>query len=193
MKAGVPMKNPVAVVVAPRQRRLPHAGDSEVEELDLAALGDEEIFGLEVAVHDALVVRSDQDVEHLRADGEHVGEREHPFAQEARVHRFAFEQLHHQEGRPVLGDVVVEDDDGAGVIDRVGHVPLAQEPRAHAFLDGKFRVQHLHGGAFLVAVNGRIDGGHPAYADDLLQSPLAVQHHAQSALGAVDDFCREGH
>jgi hypothetical protein len=175
------------------QRCLTHARDTEVEKLDLPGVGDEEVLGLEIAVDDALFVRRDENVEHLRADGEHVGQRQHAFAQKTRVDRFPLEQLHHEESGPILGDVVVEDHHGAGVIDRVGHVPLAQKPRANALFDGELGVKHLHGGAFLVPMNGRIDGSHAADAYDLLKAPLAIQHHPQSALGTVDDFCREGH
>ena len=40
------------------RRLLEHLGDAEVEHLDRAGLGDEDVVGLEIAVDDALLVRA---------------------------------------------------------------------------------------------------------------------------------------
>ena len=67
--------------------------------------------GLDVAVDDALVVRGREHVEELVGDAQHLAAAEAPVAPrfQRSLERLALEQLHHQEGRAVRRDVVVED------------------------------------------------------------------------------------
>ena len=80
--------------------------------------------------------------------------------------RAPVEELHHEERGAVLGDVVVDDQHGAGVLHRVRGVPLAEEARPHVLADAELRVEHLHGELGLVPVRRLVDRGHPADAED---------------------------
>jgi len=86
-------------VAAPRDEVVAQAGDAEVEDLDVAGLGLEQVVGLEIAVHDALVVRGGEHVEDLLGDGQlevrEVDERRHRLGLLADAHRVVAE-LHHR-------------------------------------------------------------------------------------------------
>ena len=95
-----------------RRRRVGgELGQAEVEHLHLAAPGDEDVRGLDVAVKDALAVRRVQRIGNLRADVEQGAEVERPSAQPL-VERLALEQLHRQ---IALSLVLVEAVDRADV------------------------------------------------------------------------------
>jgi len=69
-------------------------------------------------------------IEHARGDRNHVvGRQDVAASPEAIFERFADQELHHQERAAVLGGVVVQNGESARVVDPVGDVPLAQEPR----------------------------------------------------------------
>ena len=109
-----------------------------------------------------------------------------------------FEQLHHEERRAVVGDVVVEDADRAVVLDGVRRVALAQEARPDLLVVAELRVQHLHRDALAVAVGGGVHGGHPADAEERFEGPLVLQKRADtdtraSRLRIVVDRGRHGH
>ena len=102
------------------------ARETEVEHLDLPIFQREQVGRLDVAVDDALAVRGAEDVERLIGHREHVGRAQRTArADEPTLQRLALEQLHHEEHRSVVGLVVVEHADRAGVIDFVRDVPLA--------------------------------------------------------------------
>ena len=81
------------------------------------------------------------------------------------LERAAVEELHHEERRPVLRDVVVHDEHGARVLHRVADVPLAQEALLQVLPEAQLRVQDLDGELGLVPVRGGEDRGHPADAE----------------------------
>ena len=164
MNAGVPIATPAPVSCAAACRVVERPRDAEVEHLDAAVARDEEVRGLDVAVDDARRVRRGEHVEQLAADrdGHRARAARRPSGSSSWSTDVPVEQLHDEERRAVLGDVVVHDAHGARVLHRVGGVPLAQEPRAHARASGQLRVQHLDGELGLVAVRGLVDDGHPA-------------------------------
>ena len=78
-----------------------HLGQSKIEDLGVAALGDEDVGGLDVTVDDALAMRRVQRIGDLDGNGQ----------QEVRIHRpscdgvlqrLAVEELHDHEGPPVF-------------------------------------------------------------------------------------------
>ena len=100
----------------------PELGDAEVEDLDEAVLGQEQVLGLEVPVDDALVVgggEAEQDLDAV-VDGlpHRQGAGGEPIAE-----RLALEQLRHDVGCTVrLSDVV--DDDDVGMVQRGSRLRL---------------------------------------------------------------------
>ena len=74
------------------------------------SLEHEEVVGLDVAVDDALRVRRGEHVEQLVDEAQQLASRPRRRAWRASSESgVALEQLHHQEGRAVLGDVDVAD------------------------------------------------------------------------------------
>ena len=71
------------------------------------------------------------------------------------VDALAVQQLHDEERRAVLADVVVDDAHGAGVLDGVRGVAFAQEARAEVLAQTELRVEHLDGELGLVPVRRR--------------------------------------
>ena len=143
---------------------------------------DEQVLRLDVAVHDVLRVRRRQHVEQLLGDGAapRAAASALPAALPARLERLALEQLHHDERRPVGRDVVVEHAHRAVVLDGVGRVALLQEAPLHLLVVAQLRVQHLHRDALAVAVRRRVDRRHPADAEQRVELPLVLQHHARA-------------
>ncbi len=135
---------------------------SEVEDLRLAAVGDEDIVGFQVAVDDRVVVRDADGREELldQVDG-HV-HAEPPVFVEPRPHRAPFDPLHDDEQHwAVLVEVV--DPHDAGMIERRYGGGFAVEPLPEARVAGILLGQHLDGDGDLEArVGGPIDDSHRA-------------------------------
>ena len=165
------------------------ARDAEVEHLRHAVLREEDVLGLDVAMNDAGGVRRGEDVEQAVGDRERVlrAAGGSPNAARARVGRLAFEELHHEEGRAVLGLVVVEDAHDARMVHRVRDVPLAREARADVGEHRQLRVEDLERDAASVAVGRRVDGAHPADAEQLVDAPLALDPRPHARLGHIAD------
>ncbi len=80
--------------------------ETEVEDLDAAVFGDEQVFGFQVAVHDPLFVRRRQAARDLDRVVRGLAHRQRP-ARHSRPKRFALEQLLHDVGRAlVLAELV---------------------------------------------------------------------------------------
>ena len=82
-------------------------------------------------------------VQDLVGDGQHFGGVQPTLPFEAGVESLTLEQLHHQEGRAVVGHVVVDDLGCPRMIDRVGDVAFAQEASGHLGVDGQLGVEDL--------------------------------------------------
>ena len=102
--------------------RLGELGEAEVENLDLAVFGDEEVLGLEVAVDDAFFVGGGQAVGDLGSDLKDLADGHraavHGFAQRA-----ADEQLGDEIGRAGISSEAVDGED-VGVVKAAGGLRL---------------------------------------------------------------------
>lgn len=122
-----------------RQRRRPGAvaeelGDAEIEELDPPLLSlerDEDVARLEIAVHDAGLVRRLQRQAHRLEDVERVLRRQPALGLKESVEGHPLEILHHVK-RPAAGELAdVVDLDDARVAKEANHLDLTHEPLDH--------------------------------------------------------------
>ena len=79
-----------------------HAGDAEVHHLDGAAVGNHQIGGLEIAMHDAAAMRVTERVEHLHAQVRGLRRRERPEPIRQIVERLPAHELHHHQQLVIL-------------------------------------------------------------------------------------------
>jgi hypothetical protein len=110
------------------------AGEAEVEELR-PGLREHHVAGLEVAVHDALLVRGGEGLRDLRPELHHLVERQRALLQAIRED-LALEQLHHQEVRVGLVADVEERAD-VGVVEGGDRLGLALEALAALLVLGE--------------------------------------------------------
>ena len=101
--------------------------EAEVEDLDLALVAHHHVVGLEVAVHDAALMRLHQRARDGPRDAERLGERRAPPAHRARrAERPPLHELHRDEGDPVRLARLVDRGD-VPVVDRGRGARLAAE------------------------------------------------------------------
>ena len=147
-------------------------GDAEVEHLDrLAAvllLHDDQVVGLEVAVHDAEGVGAVERAGRLLQEAHGGALRKPPQALEPVAHRLAVEQLHHDEGPARLGDPEIEDLDGVAGLDLRGQLRFGHEALSRRFLLRRSRVQELDRD---VGLEGQVAGA-PDFAHASASEPL---------------------
>ena len=134
---------------------------------------------------DALLVSSREHVEELVTDRDHGSQGQPATAAlpEGLDGRTA-EQLHDEEGRAVLGHVVIDDDHDTWMLHGVGGTPFTQEARPHVIADAQLRVKHLDRKLCLVPVRGLVDDRHPSGPENAIDAVLAPQHRPYSPLGA---------
>ena len=141
------------------------ARDAEVEDPELAVVGQEEVGRLDVAMDDAFGVRGGEDRQQGVGDGHRQLQGDVLAAPLPHlIYRRPLEELHHHERRAILGDVVVEDPHAPGVSHRVREVTLPDEPGPDVLVTGELGVEHLDREAGLVSVRGRVHHRHPAHA-----------------------------
>jgi hypothetical protein len=155
---------------------LAQPSDAEIEHFDPPRARQKDILGLEIAMNDALGVRRDQNV------GDLIGNRKDLVllqsaieAPAAALERLAIEQLRDEKERAVLGDVVVDDPNGAVMADCVGEVAFPEEAFPDVGVGGELGVQQFDGGAAAVAMGSGIDGRHPPHAEKYVQVPFVAQ------------------
>ena len=155
--------------LAARGQRVPGVGedlgDAEVEHLEqrpaVEALGDEEVGGLDVAVHDADGVSLGDGFAGLEHEVDGVGGRERAGAAHAIAKRFAVELLHDHEGLAALEGTHVQHATDVLALE-LGH-------------DASFALETLEG-ARVGAVEHELDG------DRLLElEVIRREHHAHAA------------
>jgi hypothetical protein len=119
-----------------------NAGDAEVEHLEHPFGREKQIVGFDVPVDDPAGVGRGEHIEELVAEGEHLATGQATAeALRASLQGLPAQQLHHEERRAVLGDVVVEHAHGARVEHGVGDVTLAQEAGPCVAVQRQFLVE----------------------------------------------------
>ena len=121
-------------IVCTGQIRSREFGETEVENLHLAALGDENVCRLDVAVHDALGMRRLQCVRDLQSPVQQSGQGNGLVA-DSLAQGLPFEQLHGDEGTPLIFVDLVDGAD-VGMIEGRGGAGLAFKSLQCSRLDG---------------------------------------------------------
>jgi hypothetical protein len=146
---------------------LHRAGQAEVSDLDApAALGQQDVGRLDVAVDQPLFVGGVQTGGDLQADAQHLPDRRRPVPFEMAFERGTVDELHDQvrHGPGVLDGVNA---DNVVVADRGGDPGLADEALVGRVAVGQVRGQHLDGDDTLQPLVERLeDDAHAALADD---------------------------
>jgi len=147
------------------------AGDSEVEQLDLAGSGEHDVFRLDIAVENAFGMRGAQSVDALEGDGEEAIEGHRGaklFAQGG-----AGDKLHDEQDVVLLFDHVVDGGD-VGVTEGRGALAFAEEEAA---ILGGILVAREHAldsdGALQRGIEGAINLTHAAGTEERLDSESA--------------------
>ena len=136
-------------------------GQAEVEQLRLTPLGHEDVGRLDVAVHDPARMRRLEGVGDLGPQLEQRLERQRPRRQPF-AQRFPFEQLHRDEGPPLVL-VDVEDRADVGVLQRGRRPRLALKPFERLRVPDELFGQKLQRDAAAeLDVLGLVDDAHAA-------------------------------
>ncbi len=166
-------------VVSALPEREAELGDAEIEHLDGAVGGDEQVGRLDVAMHHALAMRGIEGAGEVAAEGEHLVDG-HRSARQPRRQRLAVEQLHHHElPALVLADVVERAD--VGVVQRRDDAGFALEALGGGRVAAQFGRQQLHGDA--TAQPHVLGGEHLAHgaAAERRENPVMRQRLADHA------------
>ena len=141
--------------------------DAEVRHLDRVCIADQhDVAGLDVAMHDALLVREAQGRRQLRADGDGLRQRQLRIALEPLRERHAVDELHRDVGQAVLFTDVVDGDD-IGMRERPGALGLANEPDPVVLVARQFGLQNLdRDGAIDFRVVRLVHRGHRPRPED---------------------------
>jgi hypothetical protein len=144
-------------------------GDAEVGDQNPTVARQQDVGRLDVAVDEAAGVGGTEGIGHLGADGEYGVELEGPVLVEVGPHGGADHQLHDDGVDAVLGEGVVDRDDG-GVGQPGGGDGLAPESLDEGMVAGQVRVEDLDGDlAGQHLVGGPPDLGHTARRDRVVQ------------------------
>ena len=163
----------VRVASAPRRRRvLDELGEAEVEHLGEAGVGDDDVAGLDVAVHDAGGVRDRERIGNLQGVLQRLPNRE-PARPDEGLERLSLDELHRDELlRRSHPDFV--DGDDVRMVQRRGGLRLLQEPALAVVVQGRALRQELHRHESVQEqVAGAIHDAHPSFADLLEQLVVA--------------------
>jgi hypothetical protein len=176
-------------VTRPREGSRPQPGevsqprDPKVEHFQGALAGEKEVLGLDIAMHDSLIVRSGEHVQKMDSDlGDLTVRQSAARPVPAHLQRFALEELHDEKYRAVLRRVVVEDPHRPVVIDLVGDASFSREPLARIRLLANTWMQDFDGDAIAVAVPTPVHSGHTADRNEFLEVVLTLE-------GGADPLC----
>ena len=159
-------------------------GQAEVEDLDAAVLGDEDVVRLEIAVDDALVVGRGEALGDLRGVVDRLAHRQRR-ASDALAQRLALEQLGDHERRAVVSAEIVDRED-VRVVELAGGARLLLEATQPVGVLGEGRGQDLEGD---LATDARVARAiHLAHAADA-ERP---RHFVGSDLGSGERLRRDG-
>ena len=156
-------------------------GDTEVDEQRMA-VGDHDVVGLDVAVHDALPMRMREAVDHVAQEAHGVGRRERAVARDQAAKRIALHVRHHVVEQAV-GLARVEQREDVRRLELGGDVDLAQEARAAERLR-ELGAEDLDGDDAVVAqVACEVHGGHAAVAELAFDRVALAEGVDQSVMG----------
>jgi hypothetical protein len=150
------------LAVGPRGVGVEQGGDAEVEQLGGAVRADDDVGGLEVAVHHQLRVRRLHGLRHVHQQAHASGHRQLPLAH-MRRQGLAGHELQHQVGAVAGVDASVEQLRHAGVAQAAEQSSLAREALAQ-LLTTELGTQQLDGGHRLVEAVGAVRAPHLAHA-----------------------------
>jgi hypothetical protein len=165
-------------------------GEAEVEDLDPAVAGHEQVLGLEVAVDHALGVRGRQSVRELPRVVDRLSKRQRP-AREPLAQRLALEQLHHGERHRALAPEVVDRED-ARVRERRDRLRLALEAGERLGGLREVRREHLYCHvAVELGVARPVHFAHPAGAEGSLDPvrPESIARREAQPLLSLQERC----
>jgi len=165
------------------------AGQPEVEHLHATVKGEKQVVGLQIAMHDPLVVGSDEDIEYLVEHVEHHRHGELAVAKEALTERLPVQQLHDEVDEVGCVGAVLEDPDRAGMIDMIGRVRLADEAVPNLSVGREDRVQDLDRGDPAFGIARRVHRRHPTGAENPLEPPAPSN---DLPLATLDDATHPG-
>ena len=153
-------------------------GDAEVEHFDEVALAEDvtqqQVLGLQVAVHDAGVVCLGQALQQLDRDVTRAHGAQPLLTLDDFVEPVAADVLHHVEGQALVGLVEVEDANRIGVAQPLGQQHLALEARRELGVAQNVGKQHFDGDVFVDAGVGRAKDHREAAAAQLLTEDVAT-------------------
>jgi hypothetical protein len=140
-------------------------GEAEVEHLRNTVRPEQDVRGLEIAVHDAALMRRLQRIDDLSGDGQRLLDRnraDHNAVSECQP----FDQLHRKR-RAAIAAVDAVDLRDVLVIERGQHFGLSLKSCQTASVANKGRGEHLQSDiAFQVEISGAVDLAHAARADE---------------------------
>lgn len=157
--------------------------DAEVDDLDPAAAGDQDVGGLDVTMNDACVVAELERMQETQLVADRFLHCDGPLA-EASVQRLAGDVLHDDEGRTrrVRGafDVVPPDvvnGDDSGVVETGDRLCFSPEPGSGHRVTDQVRVQNLdRNPALEVPVATQVHGPHASLAQDVPEFIASAEH-----------------
>jgi hypothetical protein len=140
------------------------ARDAEVQDLQAAVGGDEQVLRFEIPVNDAVIVRHGQRLRRLLAQIDRRGGFGHA-PMKTLSQCLAFEQLRHDE-RTTLGLTDIVDADDARVVQAAGRACLELEAVEHIGIGGGRRGEYFNGDVAAEAfVSGPVDFAHRSGAE----------------------------
>ena len=167
-------------------------GQSEVGDLHAAAVVEQDVLRLDVAVHHADAVRGGQAVQRLGQDAQRLAHREGALRVHLMTQVHAVDVLHDQIVQPVVLAGVVHLHD-VGVGDGRGGLGLAPEPFDELLAVGALRQLGMHDldghRAIQPLVRGLVDRGHAAFGDAADNTVSSLDH---KSIGDIRGFSHGG-
>ena len=148
---------------------------------------DQDVLGLDVAVHDAGPVGGGEPGQHRLEDGEGLGDGQPAAGLQQVAQRAAADELHDQEDQALVAALVADADD-VGVAEHGRGPGLAGEPVDERRVVREVLGHDLDGDGPVQPQIGRgVDGGHAATGEPLLEAvaPLEDQPHHGVGHGCV--------